>query len=149
LLEDSVTAARQRCWLTSEEISGLRPVISEKEQSITQGMIQSDRRFMVKHMRGSEDCQIPDLVVIWSPYLDITVVMTEQEFINSVSDLDRQTKKVTPQVPIAHDQTASHHLATLIDSYILEGFRFSWLDKVGRSQMLIINLSEELHQQSE
>jgi hypothetical protein len=75
--------------------------------------------------------------------------MTEQEFINSVSDLDRQTKKVTPQVPVAHDQTASHHLATLIDSYILEGFRFSWLDKIGRSQMLIIYMSEELHQQSE
>ncbi|GAQ03597.1 hypothetical protein ALT_0918 [Aspergillus lentulus] len=149
LLEDSVTAARQRRWLTSEEISGLRPVISEKEQSITQGMIQSDRCFMVKHVRGPEDRQIPDLVIIWTPYLDITVVVTEQEFINSVSDLDRQTKKVTSQVPVAHDKTAPHHLATLIDSYILEGFRFSWLDKIGGSRTLIIYLPEELHQQSE
>jgi hypothetical protein len=52
-------------------------------------MIQSDRCFMVKDMRGSEDSQMSDLLVIWSPYLDITVEMTEQEFINSVSDMDR------------------------------------------------------------
>lgn len=104
---------------------------------------------MVKHVRGPEDRQIPDLVIIWTPYLDITVVVTEQEFINSVSDLHRQTKKVTSQVPVAHDKTAPHHLATLIDSYILEGFRFSWLDKIGGSRTLIIYLPEELHQQSE
>lgn len=104
---------------------------------------------MVKHVRGPEDRQIPDFRIIWDPYLDITVVMTEQKFINFVSDLDRQTKKVTSQVPVAHDKTASHHLATLIDSYILEGFRFSWLDKTGGPQTIIVSLSEELHQQSE
>ncbi|EAW08693.1 uncharacterized protein ACLA_096260 [Aspergillus clavatus NRRL 1] len=69
-------------------------------------------------------------MVPWPSYLDRVVLLTKQQLVNPESDMDWQPEKMTTQISVTHDETASDYLAALLDSYVLEAVQFFWFRKI-------------------